>query len=265
VCMSRLANTWWFLGRHSAAIRARDAAMAWADQTGHPATRSAAVVFAALLCIELRDSAGLRAYSASLQESDGTHDSKMNSMAAETLAAYVDVLDGRPEPGMARIQRQLDAVQTFDPAPGGRAAYRRILLAACAAAGDAKSGLATADRSLAFGDGVTTWESETRRLRAEFLATLGAPPAEIAAELDRALVVARRQHARLFELRATTSMLRLAYGDAAEVRDRLAQMVAEMGDARGTPDWQDAVDLLGSDPAAERHGKRPRNAPSPNL
>ena len=43
------------------------------------------------------------------------------------------------------------------------------------------------------------WEAEIRRLRATFLAALGAPADEVEAELGRALAVARRQQARVFE------------------------------------------------------------------
>ena len=51
------------------------------------------------------------------------------------------------------------------------------------------------------GRGAEVWEAETRRLRALFLAALGAADTEIAAELERALAVARRQGARAFERR----------------------------------------------------------------
>ena len=51
------------------------------------------------------------------------------------------------------------------------------------------------------GRGGQLWEAEIRRLRATFLAALGAPDAEVETELQRALTVARRQRARAFEAR----------------------------------------------------------------
>jgi len=48
------------------------------------------------------------------------------------------------------------------------------------------------------GRGAELWEAEIRRLRATFLAALGAPSGEVGAELERALAVARRQRARAF-------------------------------------------------------------------
>jgi hypothetical protein len=51
------------------------------------------------------------------------------------------------------------------------------------------------------GRGAELWEAEIRRLRATFLAALGARGAEVTAELRCALAVARRQGARAFEQR----------------------------------------------------------------
>jgi DNA-binding SARP family transcriptional activator len=269
VCTSRLANTWWFLGRRGAAIAARDAALAWADEIGHPASRSAALVFAGLLSLELRDAAGVRAHAAALLAAAGEHESNATALTAQALAGYVEVLDGGPAAGIARIQRALDAVQAVDPAPGARASMLRVLLAAATACGDARTGLAAAERALAATDGVATWESETRRLRAEFLAVLDAPAAQVAAELDRALAVARRQGAPLFELRTATAMLRLAgpaAGPAAgRARDRLGRLVGRLDDAAGTPDLDDALVLLDPGSAPERPAERSRNALPANL
>jgi DNA-binding SARP family transcriptional activator len=209
VCMSRLANTYWFLGRPADAVRARDTALAWADEIEHPGSRSTALVFAALLSLESGDTDGVRRHTVALRGSGDANDVRAARLTADALAGYLEVIDGRPKPGLARIRRVVDAMRPVGPAPGAQASVVRVLLAACAAAGDARSGLAAADRALAAGDGVLTWESEIRRLRAEFLAGLGAPPADVAAELDRALAVARQQHARLLEMRAAASALRL--------------------------------------------------------
>jgi hypothetical protein len=55
-----------------------------------------------------------------------------------------------------------------------------------------------ADEALGMGRGAELWEAEIRRLRATFLAALGAPDDQVAVELDRALAVAKRQGARAF-------------------------------------------------------------------
>ena len=88
----------------------------------------------------------------------------------------------------------------------------RILLEAYSTAGAAQAGLAAADEALAMDGGAQVWEPEARRLRAEFLAALGAARPEVEAELTRALEAAERQGARSFELRARESLDRLRAG-----------------------------------------------------
>jgi DNA-binding SARP family transcriptional activator len=245
VCQSRLANTWWFLGRAAAAVRARETALTWAEEVAHPATRGTVLVFAALLALEMRDQPRVREYTAALREWAGAgHAALAVGGTAEVLAGYLDVRDGQPARGLDRIRRQLDTHRAVDLAPGARAAHVRVLLAACAAAGDPAAGLAAAERALTAGDGVSLWESEARRVRAELLAATGAPGPEVTAELDRALAVARDQGARLFELRALTAAARRA-GAAGAARDRLAAVVTGLPEAAGTPDHADAVAVLG--------------------
>jgi predicted ATPase len=124
-----------------------------------------------------------------------------------------------------------------------------VLLEACLAAGDARAGLAAADRVLAAEDNVHTWEAEARRLRSEFLAALGAAGREVEAELEQAVATARRQGARMLELRATASLLRHRLGQdrgggAGGVRDALAALVAAVPEGRDTPDLREALALL---------------------
>ena len=118
----------------------------------------------------------------------------------------------------------------------------RLLLEACAAVGDAGTGLIAADRVLGL-DNVRTWESEARRRRGEFLAALGD---DGEAELRRALEVARRQGARLFELRAAASLLRrrLDGGQDRPARAALAAVVEALPEGRDTPDLREALALL---------------------
>jgi len=208
ICLSRLGNTLWFGGYPEAAVRTRDAALALADEIGHPFSRAVALVFAALLALEMHDAGGVRVYAAMLTAEQAQHGARPNQVAIEHFDGYVDVLDGRAAVGIKRIQRTLDDSRQVDHAPGLRARSVRVLLEACAACGDARTGLAAADRALAWGGADRLWEAETRRLRAEFLAVLGGPASEVEAEFGRALQVARRQEAKMFELRTAASLLR---------------------------------------------------------
>ena len=83
-----------------------------------------------------------------------------------------------------------------------------VLIEICAAANDARAGLAAADRALQTMGNVRVWEADVRRRRAEFLESLGAPDGEIEGELDRALHVAHEQRAGSLEARATAMIAR---------------------------------------------------------
>jgi len=160
------------------------------------------------------------------------------------------VLDGQAAAGIDRIL----AAAPGDPgedehAPGLHAMVARMLLEACVATGDARTGLVAADGALGRDGEVRTWVSEARRRRAEFLAALGAPAEEVEAELERALEVARGQGARLLELRAATSLLRhhlAAGGDRAtgQARARLEAVIAARPEPGDTPDLREAAALL---------------------
>jgi hypothetical protein len=235
------------LGYPKAAARARDAALALADEIAHPFTKATVLVFASMLALDLRDPERVRDYAEALIAGLGERAGLPARVHAAALAGYIDVVDGRTPAGIARIQQALAEMHGADPAPGHRASSMRILLEACAVAGDARTGLAAAERAI--GLDATLWEAEARRLRAEFLAALDAPQDEIEAELERALQTTRHQGARALELRAATSLLRLRRrcGDgpaALAARDALQRILDELPEGRDTQDVREAESLL---------------------
>jgi hypothetical protein len=204
-------------------------------------------VFGAMLALELRDPPALRDYTAALAARPGDLARPMR-VVADALAGYVEMLDGRGAAGVARIREALEG-PTEAHAPGMHAMVARVLLEACVATGDADTALAAADRLLGRDDSVRTWESEGRRRRGELLAALGAPDGDAEAELRRALEVARRQGARLLELRAAASLLRrrLDAGDdrsRRQARELLGAVVDAVPEGRDAPDLRDALALL---------------------
>jgi DNA-binding SARP family transcriptional activator len=173
VCLSRLANTLGFLGEHDAAIAARRRALALADEIAHEPTRLTATVFAALLALDLGDAEGVRRYTEAL--AGGSPDVRAAAVSHECLAGYLQVLDGEAARGLRRIRRELDDLSGPGHAPGNRASLARVLIEACAAAGDAQAGLEATELPV----GVALWEPETLAARAGFLAALGAPAHEV--------------------------------------------------------------------------------------
>ena len=251
VCMSRLGNTLWFLGRPRAAARARDSALTLADEVAHPATVTTAEVFAAMLALELRDGDGIRRHTATLAAGAGAHDVRVVQANVPAFTGYVDVLDGRWEQGLERIRRAHDEARRSEHAPGLSATVARLLAEACVVAGDPRSGLVAADALLESRAGL--WDAEALRLRAEFRAAAGAPLEELCGDLERALAVARRQRARSLELRAATSLVR--HGLAP--RELLEAAIAGLPEDGATPDRRTAEALLARGTLAERPPRHP--------
>lgn len=247
ICLSRLGNTLWFLGEPAAAVQARDEALALADDNGHPFSRETALVFAAMLAVEMHDLAGGNAYSQALLGDRGAG-TKPTQIHAGAIAGFFDIAHGRIAPGMARLEQAVEETRKAEYAPGHRACMLRLLLAACETTADDKARLATAERMLAL-RAVRLWQSEARRQRAECLAAFGAPARAIESEFSDALQVARQHGARMLELRAAISLLRFrrkAGGDApaTAAADALAALIATMPAAQETPEAAEARALL---------------------
>jgi tetratricopeptide (TPR) repeat protein len=220
ICLSRLANTRWFLGFPAEAEAARDEALALAQATGHPATLATVWVFAACLALDMEDIPLLRQFTALLAPSRREREGRPTELTATAFASYLAVLDGRPDGRLDEIERILDEPGQADHAPGMRASIARILVAARTAAGDPQRGLVTTERALNMGE-VRLWEPEIRRVRAEFLAALRAPAADVAAEFARAQDAARAQAAVSLSRRISASQRTLH--DHAHVRSTASQ------------------------------------------
>ncbi len=205
VCLSRLGNTLWFLGRTEEAAAARDAALALAEELGEPASSATARAFAAMLALELHDDDGLRGHVAALAARPREQDFAPIRTNLEALEGYLDVVGGRPAEGLARIRAVLAGLDGGDIAPGHRASMLRLLLEACAVAGDATGAVKAADELLAAPAG-GLWRAEALRRRAVSGGELGAGPAAVRAELEQALAVARSQGAVALEGRVVESL-----------------------------------------------------------
>ncbi len=190
VCLSRLANTLWFLGQPRAAVTTRDAALALGDELGHPLSRSTSLVFAALLALEMGDLELIRGYAEMLVAAHCHDQTKPTLVATEAIVGYLEVADGQVAIGLARMRRALDETREAEHAPGIYASMLRLLMAAHVTTQDPAAGLAAADELIAL-RATRLWESEARRQRAEFLLSQGSPPSTVKTELDRAVQVAR--------------------------------------------------------------------------
>lgn len=90
------------------------------------------------------------------------------------------------------------------------------------------------------------WESETHRLRGEFLVTQGGDFAEAEARFEKALSVSRQSDAKSFELRAAVSLARLWQRQEKrnEARELLAPLYGWFTEGFETADLRDAKALI---------------------
>jgi predicted ATPase len=188
------------------------------------------------------------------------------ALAAETLE--VSVHHGIPDyiafggvlAGTASAARG-DATKGAALAREGIAGLRRtgwqcfvpILLVHLAAAlgesGEADAALETASEALRMtrATGELTWESEALRVLGGLkLATGTAGAVEVEADLRAAVNVAERQGAKMFQLRAATSLARLweEQGKRREGRDLLAPIYGRFTEGFGALDLREARELL---------------------
>jgi DNA-binding SARP family transcriptional activator/predicted ATPase len=161
-------------------------------------------------------------------------------------------MQGQLQEGIAQMREGIAAYQS----KGARTCVAGTLGAlaeAQANAGRPKEGLATLDVALALMDETDErhWEAELSRLRGSLLLALGGEDcadASLRAEtcFQTAIEVARRQRARSWELRATTSLSRLwqRQGKAAEACRALVEVYGWFTEGYGTADLREARALL---------------------
>jgi DNA-binding SARP family transcriptional activator len=156
LCLIRLAHVHFWLGKPAEARRLQHRALAQARTVGHPFTLGAALLFAAILDLDAADEAALRERVAELTALRQRVEAPPIRLTTDALAGYLEVLDGTPRPGLARIDAAL-ADPGRHTAPGVPAMLLRIRLAATQSAGLPDEARATARRLLA--DGVRVWDA----------------------------------------------------------------------------------------------------------
>lgn len=209
VCLSRLANTLWFLGRDDDARRTCEEALELGADVGHPLSQDTAAIFSCLLAVDLGDHDRLRGWARQLGALG--MDSLPFATKHEALLGLVEAIDGRPAHGIARTRAALERCGGRNFYPCFQAAIVRVLLAAHSVAGDVAGGLEACARALDLGS-TQLWDAEIHRARAEFLHATGAEVAQLEGELRAAEAVARRQAAggHLRRVEATRRSLGLA-------------------------------------------------------
>ena len=199
-----------------------------------------------MLHLNLRDTRMVAERANELRAIAVEHEMGQNLNAATFFWGWAIAAAGGVEEGIAEMGRTMS-----DPLVGGAGALMRAALAeTCGKHGRASEGLDWVAKGLAAAEetGVRTAEAELQRLKGELLLMIKDTGNVVEAEccLRTAIDVARRQSARLFELRATISLARLLkqQGKTDEARRMLTEIYHWFTEGFDTVDLKDAKMLL---------------------
>jgi DNA-binding SARP family transcriptional activator/predicted ATPase/predicted negative regulator of RcsB-dependent stress response len=246
-CLSWASGALWFLGYPEQALKRSQKALALAQELDHPySLADAQSTGGAMVHLFRRDLQAAQALAEATSTLASEHEFPFFLAQATMQRGRVLAEQGWIEEGIAQLRQGLAAWETT----GSR--YRRPTFLAWLAeaygqAGQARDGLSVLDEALAQVEKTDErcYEAELRRLKGDLLAQEG-DEAEAEASLQHAIEVARRQSAKSWELRATTSLARLwqQQGKIDEARQMLAGIHGWFTEGFGTPDLQDASALL---------------------
>jgi predicted ATPase len=276
--LSYLALTLWLLGYADQALQRSQEALTLAQERAHPFTLASALYFAAKLH-QFRRETFLTQEQAEAVNALATEHGFNQRLAVGTIQrGWALAVQGQGEAGLAQIRQGLEAHRATGTDLGQP--YRLALLAeAAGCAGQADEGLRVLAEALALVEhtGERQWEAELYRLKGALLLSYTAGvgfPATLTEEAEtcfqRAVDIARQQHAKALELRAATSLARLwqQQGQQAAARALLAPIYGWFTEGFDTADLQEASALLqepGKDITAGHSGRMHSNAHSDNT
>jgi predicted ATPase len=246
--LSYMSHVLWGLGYPDQAVQRSREAIAMAQEMHHPFSIALAESYAAMLW-QFRQEPHIANEHAEMALALSTeHGFAYYQAWATIIQGWVVAEQGQREAGIAQMQQGLTTLQ----ATGGglRLPYYLALLAAAHGhTGQIEKALRLIAEAFAgmHQTGERCWEAELHRRQGEFLLARpieDQPTAETC--LHQALHVARHQHARSLELRATTSLARLwqSQGKYQEAHDLLAPVYAWFTEGFDTADLQAAKTLL---------------------
>jgi predicted ATPase len=251
ICQCRLGFDLWCLGYSDQANAAQGSALAEARELGHPFSLAYALTWDAMLHGGMRNvELQLQSAEAVLALSDEHHFGLWSSWAT-LLRGWALAESGRPEEGLAEIQHGADRMHTSG-AVFLQPFISSLIAEQLAKLGQIKRGLELLDEALASTENDPYWcDAELHRLKGTLLAKSDADLAEAA--YRRAIQIAQKQHAKLFELRAATSLaeLWLGQGRKAESRQLLGPTYGWFTEGFDLPDLADARAML--DVSGARH------------
>jgi DNA-binding SARP family transcriptional activator len=244
ICQCRLAFNQWCLGYPEQARTVQYIGLARAQELGHPFSLAYALTWDAMLHGALRNVPSLlESAEAAIALSD-EHHLRLWSSWATVLRGWALAEAGELELGIAELQRGDEQMRAI----GGflQPFVSSLLVEQFANTGQIERGLELANGALASTKNDRYWcDAELERLRGELLLAKG-DTRQAEAAYRRAIQIARKQQAKLFELRATSSLAKLwlKRGRSAESRELLARAHGWFTEGIELPDLKNAQALL---------------------
>jgi predicted ATPase len=247
-CRSIFARVLWALGYPEQALSSSAEALSLAEATSHSHTLAQALSLAAAFHLDRRDVQRTERLAREAVTLAIEHDFPYWRATGSLWWGWTLVQQRDTEEGLTRIQQSLahfratDNVQTIPHA-------LIVLAEVYGQIGDPGKGLEALAEALVVLERTNERrrEAEIHRLRGELLLLLrGRHWAEAEACFERALAVAREQGARMWELRAASSLARLwaDQGRRREAHDLLAPVYGWFTEGFDTADLKDAKALL---------------------
>jgi predicted ATPase len=247
-CLAYTAWTLWQLGYPERAVERGNEALAIAQTLSHSHSLALAEFFIGILRQHRREAQAAQANARSVMRLSAEHGLPDWLGWATTLHGWTLAEDGLSEEGLAQMRQSL---ATLNATGAGlmRPHDLCFLAEACMEAGQFDEGLDALAEALSAADEHENrmHESEINRLKGELLLKQDDSNAvEAQSCFERAIQIARKQSAKSWELRATTSLGRLLRdtGRAAEARAMLAEIYGWFTEGFDTLDLKEAKALL---------------------
>jgi predicted ATPase len=246
-CLCHAAYVLWYLGYPDQAVKRSQEALTLAQAVSHPNSLAFALNYAAAIYLLRREGSLARERIEALIVLSTEHGFAHWLAIGLTGRGAAFVLQGQPEEGLRQLRQGLAAHRTSG-AGVARLAALHLLAQACGQAGQTEEGLrvvaavAELDKTSArlFEAGLLVIKGRLLLLRS------AAHHAEAEACFHKAIEIARKQQAKMWELRATVSLARLwqQRGKKKQAHKMLAKIYGWFTEGFDTKDLQEAKALL---------------------
>jgi adenylate cyclase len=247
-CLLYSAWTLWTRGYPDRALERGNECVALAEALAHPFTLTFAQNALGQLHTWRRESRAAQKTAERMMALSTEHGLMFWLAVSRILRGAAIANQERFEEGVAQMQEGLAALSEAG-AENGRPQNLTLLAEACMKTGRLDDGLSALAEALAAAAEKENrhYEAETHRLKGELLLKQGnSKTSEVESCFRRAIEIARKQSARSWELRATTSLARLlaSQGRRDEARTMLANIYGWFTEGFDTADLKDAKALL---------------------